>query len=247
MKSVVSKCEMEEGLKKLGIRAGMPLEVHCALGQFGRVEGGAATVIEALMNVLGRDGAIVMPSFRLSENLPLDETDRQLGLVCKIRILPEDAEKTGMGVVSDTFRKRQDVITGKDVFRMSAWGKDAQKHAQGLHHLIEMDGWALLAGVDIYRLSAMHYVEDVLPGAVRERFAVSAEARARYPEGEWLVEAWAPEAKPWYTIQNAAYEKGLIRDGMIGNAKCMLLRVRPVIALYRQALLKDPLGLYGLA
>lgn len=247
MENVISRYEMEKGLMLLGIRAGMPLEVHCALGQFGHVEGGAATFIDTLMSILGQDGAMVMPSFRLSENLPLDEEDRRLGLVCKIRILKEDAEKTGMGMVSDTFRKRPDVITGEGLFRMSAWGKDAQKHAQGLHHLIEMDGWALLAGVDIYKLSAMHYVEDALPVAIREKFAVSDEARARYPEGEWLVEGWAPEAKPWYTIQEAAYEKGLIKDGVIGNAKCMLLRVRPVIELYRQALLTDPLGLYGLA
>ncbi len=247
MKKTLTGPDLAHSLRQLGVREGNALEVHCSLRKFGHLEGGADTVIRTLIQEVGIDGAIVMPSFRLSPNLPLTEEDRRLGLSMKIRILSEDEEHTGMGVVSDTFRKRPDVITGKGIFRVSAWGKDAGKHAAaGFQHLIDHGGYALLLGVDIYRLSAMHYVEDALPDEIRNRFAPSDMARAKYPEDQWLIEAWSPKAKPWYKIQNEAYTKGWITDTYIGNAKCLFFNVRPVIELYRQALLERPFELYGL-
>jgi len=152
-----------------------------------------------------------------------------------------------MGIVSDTFRKMTDVHTGQGIFRASAWGKDADIHSfSGFQHLIDMDGWALLLGVDIYKLSTMHYVEDNLPDEIKNIFKPSEEARKLYPEDQWFIEAGEPPVKPWYTIQSRAYEKGFIKDVMIGDCKCMLLKVLNVIGLYRQALQSDPLELYGL-
>ncbi|NLN47412.1 MAG: AAC(3) family N-acetyltransferase, partial [Clostridiaceae bacterium] len=119
-------------------------------------------------------------------------------------------------------------------------------NAQGLQHLIDHGGHALLLGVDIYRLSAMHYVEDALPEAIRDRFRPSEKARAVYTEEEWLIESWVPENKSCYEIQRESYRQGLIRDTGIGESPCMLLPVKPVIELYRTALLERPFELYGL-
>lgn len=35
----------------------------------------------------------------------------------------------------------------------------------------------------------------------------AAEACRRYPAEEWLVECGEPPVKPWYTIQDMAYQK----------------------------------------
>lgn len=243
----VNQQMLADGLTDLGVASGIPLEVHCALGAFGPVEGGADAVIDALMEVVGPNGALVMPAFRLSPALPLTPEDLALGLTSKIQILPPDAPRTAMGIVSDTFRHRLDVVTGEGIFRTSAWGKDAALHAQtGFGHLIELDGYAALLGVDIYSLSAMHYVEDALPDAIRDRFAPNAEALARYPQGEWLTEAWTPPVRAWHTIQVEAIARGYVRQGVIGGAPCMLLPVQKVTGLYRQALQTDALALYGL-
>ena len=80
----------------------------------------------------------------------------------------------------------------------------------------------------------------------RQKFSPYSEARAKYPENQWLIEAWSPDAKPWLRIQDLAYQAGLINDGMIGKAKCMLFKVKPVIELYRMALVNRPFELYGL-
>ena len=246
MSLMVTKLDVENGLRKLGVKTGMALEVHCSLRKFGHVDGGAATIINAIKLVVGNDGAIIMPSFMLSPNLPLNDTDKELGLTLKIKILQGDDDRSAMGIVSDTFRKMPDIITGQGLFRVSAWGKDVDKHSLGFQHLIDTNGWALLLGVDIYRLSSMHYVEDSLPAEIKNKFKPSKEALELYTEDQWFIEAWEPTIKPWYTIQKRAYENGFIKDGMIGDCKCMLLRVREVVELYRQALQTDPFGLYGL-
>jgi len=247
MSVILSQMEIENSLTQLGVTPGMMLEVHCSLSSLGRVKDGAKTVIESLKNVVGQEGAIVMPSFKLSPNYPLNDVDKKFGLTQKIRILHDENEKSAMGIVSDTFRKMPDVITGHGLFRVSAWGKDADIHSLGFQHLIDNDGYALLIGVDIYKLSAMHYVEDSLPEEIRNRSKPSKEARNIYPEDQWFIEAWESSVKPWYTIQDRAYEKGYIVDGIIGNSKCMLLKVKDVIELYRFALQNEPYKLYGLA
>ena len=93
----------------------------------------------------------------------------------------------------------------------------------------------------------MHYVEDCLPNDIKDKFTPPESARRLYPESEWLIESWAPPAKPWYTIQKRAYENGYINDTMIGNAKCILMQVKSTIELYRKALENEPFALYGLA
>lgn len=129
---------------------------------------GAKALIETLMAIVDNEGAIVMPSFKHSSPFPLDETDRRLGLTLKIKNLQDDEEPSGMGIISDTFRKMPGVVTGQGLFRVSAWGKDRDKHAQGFQYLIDINGWALLLGVDIYSMSSMHYVEDIyLPRYVK--------------------------------------------------------------------------------
>jgi aminoglycoside 3-N-acetyltransferase len=58
------------GLKRLGLAPGMAVEVHSSLSRLGFVEGGASTVIQALMEVVGEQGAIVMPADLISPCSP---------------------------------------------------------------------------------------------------------------------------------------------------------------------------------
>jgi aminoglycoside N3'-acetyltransferase len=243
----ITQTEIENGLISLGVKAGMMLEVHCSLGSFGQVDGGALTIINTLKNIVGIGGAILMPSFKLSLNLPLNEIDKDLGLSLKIKILHDDSEKSAMGIVADTFRQMPDVVTGDGIFCVSAWGLDAEKHASmGFQHLIDSEGYALLMGVDIYSMSTMHYVEDDMPNEIKDKFKPSKEARSIYPKSDWFIESWKPTARPWYIIQDRAYKKGYVKDTFIGNSKCMLIQVKNTIELYRQALQNEPFELYGL-
>jgi Aminoglycoside N3''-acetyltransferase len=147
MEMILTGPDLVHGLHQLGVREGMALEVHCSLSMFGYLEGGADTVINTLIQEVGTDGTIVMPSFRLSPNLPLTDEDRRLGLTMKIRILPENEDHTAMGIVSDTFRKRSDVVTGNGIFRVSAWGKDSDIHSAASSTLLTMMGTHCLSAL----------------------------------------------------------------------------------------------------
>lgn len=239
--------EIEQKLRELGLRRGMFVEVHSSLSSFGPVDGGANTIISALQKIVTPQGAIIMPSFPVTKPLPLTEEDLARGLTLKLRVLdPDSDERTGMGIIPDTFRKRPDVRTGTGEHRVSAWGADIEENSQGLSHLHAVGGYGLLLGVDIYRLTSMHYVEGNLPHEITDIFEPSEEARRHYPPDQWVIGAGNPPVKAWYKIQEMAYGKGYIRDTTIGKAKCMFFKVNDVITLYKDALQRDALGLYGI-
>lgn len=247
MKTTLSKKDLTNAFREIGIKNGTVLEVHSSLSSFGMVDGGAETVISALKEVCGSEGSIFMPALRLSPELPLTENDKKMGMTVKIKILPENRERSAMGIIADTFRMQEDTVTGSGIFQISGWGKHAEEAAKGgLDYVIHNGGMALLLGVDIYKLTAMHYVEDILPKEISDIFAPSEEVNAVYPPEEWFIETGEPPVKPWYTIQDMAYQKGLIKDGYIGKCKYMYFNVHDVVSLYRQELLNDPFKLYGI-
>ncbi|MBP2653590.1 MAG: aminoglycoside 3-N-acetyltransferase [Firmicutes bacterium] len=238
---------IELKLRELGLRKGMYVEVHSSLSSFGQVDGGAKVVIRALQNIITPDGAIIMTSFPMSKQIELTEEDKERGITCKIKILDSNTnERTGMGIVADTFRRMPDVLTGEGMYRVSAWGAEQDKNSKGLSNLHLKDGYGLLIGVDIYRLTSMHYVEDNLPAEIEDIFKPSAEVQNYYPKDEWYIETGTPPERAWYKVQDQAYANGYIKDINIGNAKCMFFKVNNVINLYKGALESDPLSLYGL-
>lgn len=243
---MITKQDIVRGLLDLGLKSGDEIEVHSSLSSFGYVDGGANTVISALKDVVGENGSIFMPALRLSNELPLTEQDKLLGITTKIQILPENCAHSAMGIIADTFRQMPDTITNDGIFRISAWGKSSNEVKDGLQYLIHNGGKALMLGVDIYKLTAMHYVEDLLPNHIKNFFPLSNEINDVYPPDKWMIEAGLFSVKPWYVIQNMAYEKGIIKDGKIGNSKIMFFDIRDVVGLYEQELKNNPYKLYGL-
>lgn len=59
---VILKEEIVQKLREVGLEKGDVVMVHTSLKRIGYVCGGAQTVIEALMEVVGKDGTIMMPT-----------------------------------------------------------------------------------------------------------------------------------------------------------------------------------------
>ena len=59
---VILKEEIVQKLREVGLEKGDVVMVHTFLKRMGYVCGGAQTVIEALMEVVGKDGTIMMPT-----------------------------------------------------------------------------------------------------------------------------------------------------------------------------------------
>ncbi|MBR6044353.1 MAG: AAC(3) family N-acetyltransferase [Ruminococcus sp.] len=246
-KNTVTAAQLKEALIELGVEPGMTLEVHCSLSSFGRLEGGAMTVIDTLKETVTGQGSIFMPALRLSRELELTEEDRRLGITVKIKILPPGTQRTAMGIVADTFRCLPDTLCGDGVISTAGWGRYAQEAVNsGLDQAVFHGGKALLLGVDIYKLTAMHYVEDVTPPEIGGMFAPGEEINKVYPPEEWMIEAGHPPVKAWYTVQRLAFGRGLIREMYIGPCRAMFFDIHDVVSIYRGELIRDPYGLWGL-
>lgn len=248
MDSALTQKDIEAGLRELGLCRGDAVEVHSSLSSLGWMEGGATTVIEALMQVVGEEGALVMSAYPVSPPVPLTEEEAARGITWKVRILdPNSDEKTGLGVVVDTFRKRPDVVCGTNFFRGCAWGRDAHLHCQGYQHLLDIDGWALLLGVDIGRCSSMHLAEDVpIPEEIRERFRVPADILRDYPQDRWRIGYGATPNDPWAKVWAEAQQRGLIRTRTVGQSECKLFKAKAMVSIYEEMRRTDPFGLFGL-
>jgi aminoglycoside 3-N-acetyltransferase len=61
--SGITKPQLVEDLHKIGIKKGDSLLVHSSLSKIGFVEGGAKTVIEALLETIGEEGNLLFPTF----------------------------------------------------------------------------------------------------------------------------------------------------------------------------------------
>ncbi|EOS41003.1 AAC(3) family N-acetyltransferase [Lachnospiraceae bacterium] len=61
-RKLVTPDDMKTALKDLGVRKGQAIMVHTSLSSLGYVCGGAQSVIEALLESVGDEGTIMMPT-----------------------------------------------------------------------------------------------------------------------------------------------------------------------------------------
>jgi len=239
--------DIEKGLRQLGLGQGNAVEVHGSLSSFGKVQGGAATVVDALMNVVGEDGTLVMSAYLVSSALPLTEEEKSRGITWKVRRLKQDSNgKTGMGAIADEFRRRSDVVCGTGLHRVCAWGHDAQLHSKGYEHLLDVDGWVLLIGVGIDRCSSMHLAEKVgIPEKITKLFKVPEDIRKDYPQDVWIIGYGSTPDDAWMKVSKEAERRGLIKKCHIGRSECKLFKAKAVVGIYEELLRTDPFGLFG--
>jgi len=121
----VTRDQITNGLRALGLGRGMGLMVHSSLRSFGHVEGGAQALIGALMDLVGPEGTILMPSF--NHGAPFDEGGP--GVYDPLETPSVD------GRVTDVFWRMPGVLRSLDpTHAFAAWGRSAERYTRG-HHL----------------------------------------------------------------------------------------------------------------
>lgn len=83
-----------ESLGRLRLGRGDSVLVHSSLSRFGWVEGGAETVCQAIIDVVGAEGTVIMPAFTLRLR---DVPDATLDI---------EKEPSCVGKISEVFRTR---------------------------------------------------------------------------------------------------------------------------------------------
>lgn len=230
---------IKNDLGDIGITRGMSIEVHSSMKSIGNSD--PYTIIKELKNIITVDGNIIMPAFPLSKCLPLTQEDLSLGIIMKNKWLDEKHnERTDMGIIADIFCKSPGTVIGTGQHRMAAWGINANQYVNDLMKFINDGGYGVLIGVDIRKLTAMHYVENNIPDDVwPELFLpMNEEIQRKYPRDEYFIstEILPKYHKGWLKIQKHAENKGLIIKGKIGNADSLFFGVKEIICLYEYEL-----------
>lgn len=150
-KAVVTREQIRDGLMRLGLKKGDIVVAHSSLSSFGHVVGGPDAVIDALLDVLGLEGTLIMPS-----HTNIGEQD-----VAGYDPLSTPVRKN-IGKIPETFWRRRDVHRGRhpprhpwaakgpragELLALSESMKIGTQHIGGLlNRVADLDGYVLLLG-----------------------------------------------------------------------------------------------------
>lgn len=236
-------------LRALGVDSGMTVIVHTSMSKLGWVAGGVRSVVDALVDVVGQAGTLVMPTHtsdlsepELWENPPVPRSWWQIIRSETPAFDPALTPSRGMGSVVECFRHYPGVKrSGHPQVSFAALGPCAAavtanhslEHSLGegspLARLYELDAYVLLLGVGHSNNTALHL----------------AEYRADYPGKEW-IEQGAPVTidgnREWVIFEDldvdeddfaeigAAYAaSGGERVGTVGIANARLMTIRSLV------------------
>ena len=248
MKPVI-KSDIMEVLSSVGLYKGSTVMVHASLSQIGYVCGGAQTVIEALIETVGEEGTVMMPSQSWKNLDPEDgvhwTVDEEYWEIIRENWPAYDKQITPtntMGSVAEMFRLWPGTLRSDHPARsVAARGRNAEYlvadhdlsnifgDGSPVGKLYELDGDVLLIGVGYDKNTSLHL----------------ADARADYPgkhnctEHSAVMEDGVRVWKEYETLFvdgedfariGAAYEEAKnVNKVRLGNAELRLMKQRDVV------------------
>ena len=191
MKPIIKE-DIVSAFRSLGLTKGAVVMVHTSLSKIGYVCGGAQTVIEALIETVGQEGTIIMPTQSWKNLDPEDgvhwDVEEEYRQIIRDHWPAYDKRLTPtntMGAVAEMFRLWPGTLRSDHPARsVAAWGKHAEYLTSG-HDLSDIFGDASPIG-KLYRLKG-----DVLligVGYDKNTSLHLADVRADYPGKHNCVE-----------------------------------------------------------
>jgi aminoglycoside 3-N-acetyltransferase len=233
------------GLRALGLAPGDAVLVHSSLSSLGYVEGGADTVIDALLVAVAPDGTVLVPTLTGSEALDADHPP----------VYDPDETPCWTGRIPETFRLRPDAVRSlHPTHSVAAIGTRARELTAGHEHsitpcgpaspygrLAASGGYVLLLGVGHEVNTTFHLVEEIVgvpyhmqPGLVAAQVIEQGSARTIHL---MLHRYGSPRA--FGRLEPALRERGIQREGQIGQAHARLIDAGRMVELACQALRQD--------
>lgn len=244
---LVSREGLVVGLRQLGLQTGDRVIAHTSLSSFGMLEGGAQSVIEAILTVIGPRGTLMMPHFFSPSYEGVFDRHDPPPTTCGVvpRLL-----RTWPGAVLSLHPSHPLVAVGPDVewlteghYQVSSVGKDSP-----VHRIAKKGGKVLLLGVKQWVNTTIH------TGEAYAGVPYWGQPRPDRPRGRWAImpdgqRAWVPLPAPpgdsagFHKIEPFLIERGLITFGLMGRARCRLMPGQALIDAVVEFLGRDPGGL----
>ena len=235
---MVTKQDIKDGFVELGLRAGDTVVVHSSLKSFGEVDGGADAVVDALLDVLGPDGTLVVPTFNFEPGVFDHATTPSI-----------------VGKITEAVRARPNAIRSNNpTHSVTAIGRLAEAITEGhdkvnpfargsaLHKAAQVGAKILQLGVTHTTNSIIHVAEEIakVPYLERQRYV-----GIKQPDGS-VVHKWIRRpgcSQGFNAIDEALYEQDAISEVMIGSCKARLTSARTLVDAAVEMLKFDPASL----
>ena len=249
--SGLSKIVVESGLRESGVRAGDVTLVHSAMRTMGPVEGGAQTVVDALLKLLGSTGTLVVPTFTFAHEATDDP------------IIDPVADRSEMGIITETARLHPDARRST-AFRHSfaAIGKRSQVIAENdpamspfdlrssFGVMTALNTKVMLLGVTYSSSTSHHFAEFVcdvpyrqtIPMAVKVRQAAGGVVDQPMMDYQPKSEGgsyYGSRGPDFNRLGQMLEDRGLVKTTFIGNAAVRRFAMRDLLALAQVEAAKD--------
>jgi aminoglycoside 3-N-acetyltransferase len=245
-KAPVTQSDIVRGLRALGLEPGCSVLVHSSLSSLGYVEGGADAVIDALIETVGTAGTVLVPTLTGSEALNAENPP----------VYDPAATPCWTGRIPETLRLRPQAVRSlHPTHSVAAIGGRAGELTAGhdlcitpcgpnspYGRLAQSGGYILLLGVNHDVNTSFHLVEEIVgvpyhmqPGLVAARVIEDGQARTIH-----LMLHRYGSPRDFSRMEPVLRERGIQRDGRIGDAHVRLVDAGRFVEVTRQALLQDP-------
>ncbi len=226
------------GLRAIGLEPGDMVQVHSSLSSLGYVEGGPDVVVDAILDVIGPGGTLMVPTFNHTQPEAFDDPDDP--------VFDPRTTRSVNGAITEAVRRRPGAHRSlHPTHPYAAIGPHAEwltsEHLElttfaeesPLGKLIHAGGKILLLGVGMNSNTAAH-VAETRAGARCMGYR-QMPRRLRMPDGE-IITAWSVQWRgegdcrvEWQPIEGEMRQRGLIRDRRIGDAHVMLMSGRDML------------------
>ncbi|MFF2655113.1 aminoglycoside N(3)-acetyltransferase [Streptomyces sp. NPDC058045] len=237
-------------LRALGVRPGETLLVHSSLSALGWVAGGAVDVVHALLDVLGEDGTLVVPTHSGDNSDPAHWSSPAVPEEWwpELRASmpgydPHTTRSFGVGTVPEVVRTWPGALrSGHPQTSFAALGPLAGRITSGhrpecrlgehspLARLEEAGARILLLGAGFDSCTAFHLAEYRVPGA-EDRVEVGFAALTAGGGRAWVTVLDSPISSDDFELLGADYERDRpVPRGPVGAATCRLFPLTEAVA-----------------
>lgn len=234
-------------LRGLGVVEGDALLVHSSLKSFGHVEGGADAVIEALLEAVGTNGTVMVPTITGQEsygpqNPPVFDVRQSL---------------CWTGAIPEIFRKRAGAVRSlHPTHSVAAIGAEANFFTSGhlesqtpcglkspYMKLAESGGKVVLFGVGLQCCTLLHGAEEIA-GCDYHLQSEAVTAEITDCDGVQIVRdvrihRYGTE-RQFCRLEPMFLEKEIMKKGMIGSSQVRVLDAEPAVEMVLEILKTQP-------
>lgn len=248
-RKIVIKEDIVRALKKAGVCSGQTIMVHTSLSSLGFVCGGPQIVIEALLECVGENGTVMMPT-QSWKNLDPEtgvhwEEPEEWWQILREHWPAYDKEITPtntMGAVAEMFRKWPGARRSDHPARsVAAWGRYAEylteQHdlsnifgdGSPIGKLYELDGYVLLIGVGYDKNTSLH-LADVRAEYPGKHLCTEHSAVMINGKREWVAyQTLSVDGNDFEQIGTAFEGQGKTSRVPLGNSSVCLMRQRELV------------------